>query len=62
MDTSSVANALIGIAEVAGNLYMIDEDFEVPQFFVSLMDFIQHGLVIENPAGPPRKAKKPPRI
>ena len=37
--------ALIGIAEIVGNLYLIEEEFDVLQFFVSLMDFMQHGLI-----------------
>ncbi len=44
VDPRTVAFALIGIAEIVGNLYLIDDDFDVLQFFISLMDFLQHGL------------------
>ncbi len=44
VDPKTVSFALIGIAEIVGNLYLIDEDFDVLHFFVSLMDFMQHGL------------------
>jgi AcrR family transcriptional regulator/predicted DNA-binding transcriptional regulator AlpA len=44
VNTTAVAYALIGIAEVVGNRDMIDEDFDVLSFFVDLMDFMQHGL------------------
>jgi AcrR family transcriptional regulator/predicted DNA-binding transcriptional regulator AlpA len=44
VDPKTVAYALIGIAEIVGNLYLIEEEFDVLQFFVSLMDFMQHGL------------------
>lgn len=40
----TVAYALIGIAEVVANLYVVEEDFDVLTFFVNLMDFLQHGL------------------
>ncbi len=44
VDSRSVAYALIGIAEMAGILFILEEDFDVPSFFVELMDFLQHGL------------------
>jgi AcrR family transcriptional regulator/predicted DNA-binding transcriptional regulator AlpA len=44
VDPKTVSFALIGIAEIVGNLYLIEEEFDVLQFFVSLMDFMQHGL------------------
>jgi len=44
VDPINVSYALIGIAEIAGNLHVLEEDFDVPAFFVKLMDFIQHGL------------------
>lgn len=44
VDTMAVAYALIGIAEVVGNRYLLEEDFDVIEFFVNLMDFMQHGL------------------
>ena len=44
MDTMAVSYALIGIAEIVGNRYLMEEDFDVIQFFMNLMDFMQHGL------------------
>ncbi|MGQ9474708.1 MAG: TetR family transcriptional regulator [Actinomycetota bacterium] len=44
VDPLNVAYALIGIAEIAGNMHVLEEGFDVPAFFVKLMDFIQHGL------------------
>jgi AcrR family transcriptional regulator/predicted DNA-binding transcriptional regulator AlpA len=44
IDPKIVSFALIGIAEIVGNLYLIEDDFDVLHFFVSLMDFMQHGL------------------
>ncbi len=44
VDPDTVAYALFGIAEVVGNRFMVDEDFDVLSFFVNLMDFLQHGL------------------
>lgn len=44
VDSRSVAYALIGIAEMAGILFSLEEDFDVPSFFVKLMDFLQYGL------------------
>ncbi len=44
VDPSAVAYALFGIAEVVGNRYVVEEDFDVLSFFVNLMDFLQHGL------------------
>ncbi len=46
-DPETVAYALFGIAEVVGNRYVIEEDFDVLAFFVNLMDFLQHGLYAE---------------
>lgn len=46
-DPMTVAYALIGIAEVVGNRYVLEEDFDVLSFFVNLMDFLQHGLYAE---------------
>lgn len=45
IDPKTISFALIGIAEIVGNLYLIEEEFDVLQFFVSLMDFMQHGLI-----------------
>jgi AcrR family transcriptional regulator len=39
-----VAYALMGIAEIVGNLDVVEEEFDVLSFFVNLMDFLQHGL------------------
>jgi AcrR family transcriptional regulator len=47
VDPATVAYALFGIAEVVGNRYVIEEDFDVLSFFVNLMDFLQHGLYAE---------------
>lgn len=47
MDTSSVAYAMMGIAQVVGNRYLIEKDFDVLEFFMSLMDFIQHGVAAD---------------
>ncbi len=44
VDPIAIAYALIGIAEVVGNRYLIEEEFDVIQFFINLMDFLQHGL------------------
>jgi AcrR family transcriptional regulator len=44
VDPKVVSYALMGIGEVVGNRYLLEEDFDVLQFFVSLMDFMQHGL------------------
>lgn len=43
-DPNTVAYALLGIAEVVGNRYVVEEDFDVLSFFINLMDFLQHGL------------------
>jgi len=47
LDPNTVAYALLGIAEVVGNRYVVEEDFDVLSFFVNLMDFLQHGLYKE---------------
>jgi AcrR family transcriptional regulator len=47
VDPNTVAYALFGIAEVVGNRYVIEEEFDVLSFFVNLMDFLQHGLYAE---------------
>ncbi len=47
VNTMSVAYAMIGIAEVVGNRYLVEEDFEVLEFFMSLLDFIQHGIAAD---------------
>ncbi len=44
VDPITVAYALLGIAEVVGNRYVVEEDFDVLSFFINLMDFLQHGL------------------
>jgi len=46
LNTTEVAYAMIGIAEVAGYRQLIEDDFDVLQFFLDLMDFIQHGLSV----------------
>jgi AcrR family transcriptional regulator len=47
VDAMTVAYALMGIAEVVANRYVVEEDFDVLSFFVNLMDFLQHGLYSE---------------
>jgi len=47
VDPMAVAYALLGIAEVVGNRYVVEEDFDVLSFFVNLVDFLQHGLYRE---------------
>ncbi len=47
VDAMTVAYALMGIAEVVANRYVVEEDFDVLSFFVNLMDFLQHGLSAE---------------
>jgi AcrR family transcriptional regulator len=47
VDPTTVAYALFGIAEVVGNRYVVEEDFDVLSFFINLMDFIQHGLYVQ---------------
>jgi hypothetical protein len=47
VDSLTVAYALIGIAEVVGNRYVLEEDFDVLSFFINLMDFLQHGFYTE---------------
>lgn len=46
LDPMVISYALIGIAEMGGNLYLMKEDFDVPQFFLNLMEFIRQGLVV----------------
>jgi AcrR family transcriptional regulator len=50
VDPTTVAYALLGIAEVVGNRYVVEEDFDVLSFFVNLMDFLQHGLYLPEAA------------
>lgn len=45
LDPMVISYSLIGIAEMAGNLYQMNEDFDVPRFFLNLMEFIRRGLV-----------------
>jgi AcrR family transcriptional regulator len=47
VDAMTVAYALMGIAEVVANRYVVEEDFDVLSFFVNLMDFLQYGLYCE---------------
>ena len=47
LDSEAVAYAMIGIAGAVGNRYLIEDDFDVLNFFTSLMEFIQHGLAAE---------------
>lgn len=46
LDPMVISYALIGIAEMGGNLYLMKDNFDVPQFFLNLMEFIRQGLVI----------------
>ena len=48
VDPTTTAYALMGIAEVVANRYLVEEDFDVLSFFVNLMDFLQHGLYLED--------------
>jgi TetR/AcrR family fatty acid metabolism transcriptional regulator len=47
VDPMTVAYGLIGIAEIVGDRYIVEEEFDVLHFFVNLMDFLQHGLYAE---------------
>jgi TetR/AcrR family fatty acid metabolism transcriptional regulator len=47
VDPMTVAYGLIGIAEIVGDRYIVEEEFDVLHFFVNLMDFLQHGLYKE---------------
>jgi len=49
VDPMTVAYGLIGIAEIVGDRYIVEEEFDVLHFFVNLMDFLQHGLYVEEP-------------
>lgn len=44
VDAEAVAYAMIGIAGAVGNRYLVEEGFDVLEFFTSLMDFMEHGL------------------
>lgn len=44
VDSAVVAYALLGIAEVVANRFLLKEEFDVMGFFTSMMDFMQHGL------------------
>ncbi|MCG2796526.1 MAG: hypothetical protein L6427_11830, partial [Actinomycetia bacterium] len=44
VDSEVVSYTLLGIAEVVANRFLLKEEFDVPEFFVSIMDFMQHGL------------------
>ncbi|MDY6795538.1 MAG: TetR family transcriptional regulator [Actinomycetota bacterium] len=44
VDPITVSYGLIGIAEIVGNRYAVEEEFDVLSFFINLMDFLQHGL------------------
>ncbi|MBU4489447.1 MAG: TetR family transcriptional regulator [Actinobacteria bacterium] len=44
VDSAVVSYALLGIAEVVANRFLLKEEFDVPEFFVNIMDFMQHGL------------------
>lgn len=48
VDPMTVAYGLIGIAEIVGDRYIVEEEFDVLHFFVNLMDFVQHGLYVED--------------
>lgn len=43
----TVAYALMGIAEAAGNLAVVEDGFSALDFFGSLVDFLRYGLYIE---------------
>ncbi|MFW6113634.1 MAG: TetR family transcriptional regulator [Actinomycetota bacterium] len=44
VDPITVSYGLIGIAEIIGDRYVVEEEFDVLEFFVNLMDFMQYGL------------------
>lgn len=49
VDVETVAYAMIGIAGAVGNRYLVEEGFDVPAFFTSLLDFMQYGLSAKRP-------------
>ena len=44
VDSAVVSFALLGIADVVANRFLFKEEFDVPEFFINIMDFMQHGL------------------
>jgi hypothetical protein len=40
-----VGYAMLGIAQAVGNLSLTDDNFDAVEFFVSLMDFMQNGIM-----------------
>ena len=43
----NIGYAMLGIAQAVGNLSLTNDDFDPVDFFVSLMEFMQHGLMVE---------------
>jgi AcrR family transcriptional regulator len=50
VDPMNIGYAMLGIAQAVGNLSLTDENFDAVEFFVSLMDFMQHGMMAETPS------------
>lgn len=47
IDPMNVGYAMLGVAQAVGNLSLTDEDFDPVEFFLSLMDFLRHGMLKE---------------
>jgi AcrR family transcriptional regulator len=45
VDPMNVGYAMLGIAQAVGNLSLTDDNFDAVEFFVSLMDFMQNGIM-----------------
>jgi AcrR family transcriptional regulator/predicted DNA-binding transcriptional regulator AlpA len=57
VDPMNVGYAMLGIAQAVGNLSLTNEDFDAVDFFVGLMDFMQHGIMADNRPKPAKKKK-----
>ncbi|HEY5531280.1 MAG TPA: TetR/AcrR family transcriptional regulator, partial [Candidatus Anoxymicrobiaceae bacterium] len=47
LNPMNIGYAMLGIAQAVGNLSLTNDDFDPVDFFVSLMEFMQHGLMAE---------------
>jgi AcrR family transcriptional regulator/predicted DNA-binding transcriptional regulator AlpA len=47
VDPMKVAYAMLGISWAAGSLDLMDKDFDVLGYFMDLVDFVQHGLLVD---------------
>lgn len=47
VDPMNIGYAMLGIAQAVGNLSLTNDDFDAVEFFVSLMDFMQNGLMAD---------------